>query len=177
MRKQIKDIVIYNGEKYYTDREILTPYLKWRKIQLYVNHPALMRGYIARWKIENNMLYLTDLLINVHPLWYNADKVQDNIKTADYKAYVFRNYERLDYLFPNQSKVWAEWYYGTLDIMKSAPRGMSFTIEHGYIIKEIKIVDKDFYIKRIDRKHTKVYVDIAPVRYKEEELPEDNLPF
>ena len=82
MRKQIKDIVIYNGEKYYTDREILTPYLKWRKIQLYVNHPALMRGYIARWKIENNMLYLTDLLINVHPLWYNADKVQDNIGTV-----------------------------------------------------------------------------------------------
>lgn len=98
MTEQTCEFIEFEGKRRPLISEPLNAYLFLQTtIQLVAPNTACWRGYYGTWKIENNKLYLTGL-----------------------KAYI-ENYKEvgMDYLFPNQNKVFAEWYTGNLLISKT----------------------------------------------------------
>jgi hypothetical protein len=92
---QAGDILSYNGEKTTIATEPLKPYLKTRSdVSFIYKSTALVRGYIGTWKIRNTKLYLISLLGFVN----NNEKVD------------------LNYLFPNKTEVFADWFSGNIRI-------------------------------------------------------------
>ena len=95
MTIQAGDILSYNGEKTTIATEPLKPYLKTRSdVSFIYKSTALVRGYIGTWKIRNTKLYLISLLGFVN----NNEKVD------------------LNYLFPNKTEVFADWFSGNIRI-------------------------------------------------------------
>ena len=95
MTIQAGDILSYNGEKTTIATEPLKPYLKTRSdVSFIYKSTALVRGYIGTWKIRNKKLYLISLLGFV-----------DNNEKVD-----------LNYLFPNKTEVFADWFSGNIRI-------------------------------------------------------------
>lgn len=94
MTAQHRESLVYNGEEYYLATEPLHQYLVNKDISFVSYSTACWRGYIGYWLIEENRLYLTDLEAHIA---YNEDV-------------------GLDYLFPEQKKVLAEWYSGEIRI-------------------------------------------------------------
>ena len=95
MTIQAGDILSYNGEKTTIATEPLKPYLKTRSdVSFIYKSTALVRGYIGTWKIRNKKLYLISLLGFVN----NNEKVD------------------LNYLFPNKTEVFADWFSGNIRI-------------------------------------------------------------
>ena len=95
MTVQAADILSYNGKKTTIATEPLKPYLETREdVSFIYKTTALVRGYIGRWEIKNNKLFLVSLLGFI-----------ENNKQVD-----------LNYLFPNQSEVFANWYTGKIRI-------------------------------------------------------------
>ena len=95
MTIQAADILSYNGKKTTIASEPLKKYLETREdVSFIYKTTALVRGYIGRWEIKNNKLFLVSLLGFI-----------ENNKQVD-----------LNYLFPNQSEVFANWYTGKIRI-------------------------------------------------------------
>ena len=95
MTIQAADILSFNGKKTTIATEPLKPYLKTRSdVGFIYKTTALVRGYIGRWEIKNNKLLLVSLLGFI-----------ENNKQVD-----------LNYLFPNQTEVFASWYSGDIRI-------------------------------------------------------------
>ena len=95
MTIQAADILSYNGKKTTIATEPLKPYLETRSdVGFIYKTTALVRGYIGRWEIKNNKLILVSLLGFI-----------ENNKQVD-----------LNYLFPNQTEVFASWYSGDIRI-------------------------------------------------------------
>ena len=95
MTIQAGDILSYNGEKTTIATEPLKPYLKTRSdVSFIYKSTALVRGYIGTWEIRNKKLYLISLLGFV-----------DNNEKVD-----------LNYLFPNKTEVFADWFSGDIRI-------------------------------------------------------------
>ena len=95
MTIQAADILSYNGKKTTIATEPLKPYLKTRNdVGFIYKTTALVRGYIGRWEIKNKKLFLVSLLGFI-----------ENKKQVD-----------LNYLFPNQTEVFASWYSGDIRI-------------------------------------------------------------
>lgn len=95
MTAQCRERLIYNGEEYYLATEPLASYLIKHDIRFIAPHTACWRGYIGSWLIEDNKLYLVDLKANISEgnKKFGADKEVG-----------------LDFLFPGQTKVFANWY-------------------------------------------------------------------
>ncbi len=103
MTAQAGEKLIYNGQEYHLATEPLNPYLEKNKIKFVAPSTACWRGYYGSWLIESNKLYLTNLIAYA--------QIQTNERTR------FNGVEvGLEYLFPNQDKVFAEWFSGTLRI-------------------------------------------------------------
>ena len=151
MTAQAREKLIYNGQEYHLATEPLSPYLEKNKIKFVAPSTACWRGYYGSWLIESDKLYLTDLTAYA--------KTQTNERT------LFDGVEvGLEYLFPNQNKVFAEWYSGTLRI----PYGKMIYYQHsGYdsiYEKEILLKiesGKLIYSDEIDNTHS-----INPKRLK-----------
>ena len=151
MTAQAREKLIYNGQEYHLATEPLNPYLEKNKIKFVAPSTACWRGYYGSWLIESDKLYLTDLTAYA--------KTQTNERT------LFDGVEvGLEYLFPNQNKVFAEWYSGTLRI----PYGKMIYYQHsGYdsiYEKEILLKiesGKLIYSDEIDNTHS-----INPKRLK-----------
>lgn len=95
MTIQAADILSYNGKKTTIATEPLKPYLETRSdVGFIYKTTALVRGYIGRWEIKNKKLFLVSLLGFI-----------ENNKQVD-----------LNYLFPNQTEVFASWYSGDIRI-------------------------------------------------------------
>ena len=95
MTIQAADILTYNGKKTTLGTEPLKPYLETRSdVGFIFKSTALVRGYIGRWEIKNNKLFLVSLLGFI-----------ENNEQVD-----------LNYLFPNQTEVFASWYSGDIRI-------------------------------------------------------------
>ena len=95
MTIQAGDILSYNGEKKTIATEPLKSYLDTRSdVSFIYKSTALVRGYIGTWKIRNKKLYLISLLGFVN----NNEKVD------------------LNYLFPNKTEVFADWFSGNIRI-------------------------------------------------------------
>ena len=114
---------------YYLATEPLKPYLDKNKIKFTPNCSACWRGYIGKWIVENNKLYIVSLDANSSD--DDSDEIWwlDNIYTVD-----------LNYLFPNQNKVFAEWFSGEIrmpygDLLKTSFIGYDAIYEKELILE------------------------------------------
>ena len=98
MTVQISEVMIYNGEEYQLVGVPLEPYLLKHNIIFEARNSGCWRGYIGHWLIEDSCLYLTNLSANIanNNSGWGSEKVG------------------IDYLFPGQNKVFAEWFSGKL---------------------------------------------------------------
>jgi len=95
MTIQAGDILSYNGEKTTIAIEPLKPYLETRSdVGFILKSTALVRGYIGTWEIRNKKLYLASLVGFI-----------ENNEQVD-----------LNYLFPKQTEVFANWFSGDIRI-------------------------------------------------------------
>lgn len=137
MTAQIKEILIYKGERFGMATEPLEPYIRKNDIKFNPNCviSCCWRGYVGTWSIEDNRLYLVNL------------DTDDNGKKVG-----------LEYLFPNQKKVFADWFTGELHIpygklMKYVHQGYAslyekellLTIKNGIVIDENEIDNTHYY--------------------------------
>ncbi len=136
MTAQVREHLSYKGEDYYLATEPLYRYLKAKRISFVADNTACWRGYVGDWLIEDNKLYLVEL-----------------------HAYI-RNYEKvgLDYLFPGQTKVLADWFSGEIQIphgemIRYVHQGYAslyekelfLKIKKGVVVKESEIDNTHFY--------------------------------
>lgn len=140
MTAQVRERLIYNNEEYSLATEPLSPYLAKHKIEFPSTTTACWRGYWGKWLIENNKLYLIDLKANSGKFFFDGKTVG------------------IDYLFPGQNKVFADWYSGEIRIpygkmMQYVHQGYAslyekelfLTVESGVIVDECEIDNTHFY--------------------------------
>ena len=95
MTIQAGDILSYQGKKTTIATEPLKIYLETRSdVSFIYKTTALVRGYIGTWEIKNKKLFLVSLLGFIE----NKEQVD------------------LNYLFPNETEVFANWYSGEIRI-------------------------------------------------------------
>lgn len=117
MTAQFREILLYKGERLGMAENPLRPYLDSRiDIEFVSNSTACWRGYVGRWEVIDDKLYLVNLSANL-----GDEKVG------------------IDYLFPGQTKVFADWYSGEIRI----PTGkMQEYVHMGYA----SIFEKDLFL-------------------------------
>ena len=125
MTAQLRETLEYNGCEYYLATEPLEPYLKKHNINFYAWCTACWRGYTCKWVIEDDMLYLTNL--------YGFISTDDNDDLKDMIV-------SLDYLFPGQDKVLADWFSGVL------------RLPHGEIIRYDSVYEKELFLEIVNGK-------------------------
>ena len=96
MTTQISEILIYKGEKLYTPSEPLESYLKSVELPYELVAPGsyCWRGYASKWAIDNKKLFLIE--------WNGC--ILDGLSVG------------MDYLFPDEEVVFAEWFTGKIKI-------------------------------------------------------------
>ena len=101
MTLQTGEKLTYNGNDYFIHNQPLYPYIKKHNINFVARITCCWRGYHGSWSIEEDKLYLVDLYG-----WTSDDpKKRTNIKSV-----------KLNDLFPNQEKVFADWFTGEINI-------------------------------------------------------------
>lgn len=135
------EVLLYNGKKYHMTSLPFSDYLDTRKdIILFQYHTANYRGYFGKWEVRDNKLYLIDLDANV----------------AGTKGV------ELDYFFPGQSEVFAEWFSGEVElelgeILEYVHAGFGSVFEkeihlffeNGILISESEVDNREKYQKPI----------------------------
>ncbi|MBL0140394.1 MAG: hypothetical protein IPP86_17990 [Bacteroidetes bacterium] len=141
MTAQSGERILYEDEYYTMVTEPLAPYLASLKEPIEFRSPSstFWRGYIGTWKFENKRLFLTDL-----------------------QAFILDNKEvGIEYLFPGEPVVFANWYTGKLrvpigDCLYYAHQGFESIFEFDFILKIEKgcLASKRFShnYRRADRK-------------------------
>ena len=128
MTIQAGDILSHNGKKTTIATEPLKPYLETRSdVSFIFKSTALVRGYIGSWKIKNKKLYLVSLI----------GFIESNEKVD------------LEYLFPNKTEVFANWFSGDIRIPQGKlhekinlgyesvfEKDLIFTFNEGILISE-----------------------------------------
>ncbi|GEM_PF-1606625 len=114
MTAQTPEEFVYKGKRYsVTYTEPLGQYLQTQNFDFEFNPIAssCWRGYRGLWCISNNKLYLTDFsgAIRIY--------IIDDDEFSPERTYETKNI-RLNDLFPNQQKVFAEWYSGEIKLGK-----------------------------------------------------------
>ena len=126
MTAQIREVLYYNGETYWLSTEPLKPLLDIicddifddKKPSIITISTACKRGYIGEWEIVEDKLFLIGLK--------GCPKENEQFT--------------MDFLFPNQKKVFAGWFTGEIEI----PQGKMLHYEHlGYA----SIFEKDLFLK------------------------------
>lgn len=137
MTAQHREKLRYNGEIYHLAVEPLYPYLKKKNIRFVPDSTACWRGYYGWWSIENDKLYLTNLIA------YIPKQTDEKIDAR--RALFYSEKVGLEYLFPGQDKVFAEWFSGELRI----PHGKMLRYVHqGYA----SIYEKELFLKIVNGK-------------------------
>jgi hypothetical protein len=120
MTAQESEVLYYNGKTYWLSTEPLESLLEImgdEKPVLISQQNTCRRGYVGTWQIENDKLYLIDFKC------YNKDHEEVG----------------MDYIFPDQTKVFAGWYTGEIKI----PQGKMLYYERlGYM----SIYEKDLFL-------------------------------
>ena len=108
----IPDTLIYKGKEYniFDDIPLFSTYLEQHKIEL-PRDMWTFRGYLAKWEIKDNMLFLVELKALI-PKRCNPDNIHVFKSRMSGKPLGVG----LDYFFPNQKTVLADWYSGELMI-------------------------------------------------------------
>jgi hypothetical protein len=96
MTAQFSDLLVYEGELLSICCEPLKPYLETIKLphKLKAPNSACWRGYVAKWAIDNNKLFLIK--------WEGY--------ILDYLVV------HMDYIFPDEEVVFAKWFTGEIRI-------------------------------------------------------------
>ena len=103
MTVQVAEKLIYRDVEFYIETYPLKIYLTENQICFDRENSSCGRGYIGTWLIEDDKLFLIDLSATI-------------IKDYGMWKWPFEYVEvGLDYLFPNQDKVFAEWFSGELN--------------------------------------------------------------
>ena len=105
MTLQVAEKLIYKDEEFHFEPYPLETYLTEKQISFanIWSKSSCQRGYNGTWLIEDDKLFLIDLSATI-------------IKDYGMWKWPFEYVEvGLDYLFPNQDKVFAEWFSGELD--------------------------------------------------------------
>ena len=121
MTAQLKEILLYKGEKVGMATEPLAPYLQNIKdVNFLSRSTACWRGYFGTWELRDKKLFIIAL----------------KACTDEY-----RNYEvDLNYLFPGKNEIFADWFSGEIRI----PQGEMLQYVHmGYQ----SIFEKDLMLK------------------------------
>jgi hypothetical protein len=94
MKSQLKEVLIYNGKDYAMACDPLNQYFSQMKspLRFLAKSEVIQRGYLGKWAILNNELYLTEF----KGVLENKDKIT------------------LSYIFPGQQTVFAEWFNGEI---------------------------------------------------------------
>ena len=130
MTAQIREKLRYNGKIYHLAAEPLYPYLVEHKIKFVSSSTACWRGYVGSWLIEEDHLYLVDL---------KAYIPSDNSRWGGEEV-------GLDYLFPGQDKVLADWFSGEIRI----PHGEMIRYVHmGYA----SVYEKELFLRFVNGKY------------------------
>jgi hypothetical protein len=133
MTAQIGEQVNYNGEDYLMAAQPFDVYLKNHNIRTVSNCTANKRGYFGKWEIKDDKLFLVSITAHIF---------------KDYKGILLRNKDgsymvftvNLDYFFPEQEAVFADWFSGEIripcgDIMKYVHGGYSSTFEEDLFLE------------------------------------------
>lgn len=133
MTAQVGDILIYEGEEMEMATEIFVPHSSHLKEKIVFVAPlsCCWRGYFATWEIKNDELFLIDF----------RGTIEGYQKVG------------LDYIFPGQTEVSADWFTGEIripkgEILKYVHRGYATLCEedlflefkYGFLVKS-RIVD------------------------------------
>lgn len=150
MTAQARDILIYNKEELYISTEPLRDYLKNAQLpyQLVTQNTACSRGYTAKWFIDNKKLFL-----------------------IEWQGYIL-NFQKvgIDYLFPDEEFMFAEWFTGTIrigigDLVRYIHGGYASVHEGERFLKFEKGVLVDDYTKWLTQE------EIEEIRKVAENLP------
>lgn len=144
MTAQAGERLIFKGEETWMAAEPLNQYLENRNDIKFVSpSTACWRGYYGQWEIKNNKLFLVEL-----------------------KAYL-EGYREvgLDYLFPRQNKVFANWFSGEIRIPQGEmldyvhmgyaslyERDLILVFENGLLTNEYVIDNEEEYQNRIEKR-------------------------
>jgi len=115
MTDQVKDHLIYRDNEYCIHAQPLEQYLEELPGRLFFQPPATAcwRGYVSKWKIENDRLYLVDLSVFINDYWQ----------------------EGIDMLFPGQEKVFAGWFSGEILLPVKNAMWMNLSLEKQLTLK------------------------------------------
>ncbi|MDF9834319.1 hypothetical protein M2103_002564 [Ereboglobus sp. PH5-5] len=131
MTAQFGDQLRYNGKKYKMATQPFDIYLETHNIQTVSECTANWRGYYGEWEIIKGKLFLVSISANIR-----------NMETKRKIFYSYKNYAAVDleYFFPGQKKVFAEWFSGKIRL----PVGEMLAYIHmGYA----SIFEKDIILK------------------------------
>ena len=134
----------------FDDMVLFSSYLEQHQIEL----PKDMwtrRGYVAKWEIKDNMLFLVELKALI-PKGCNPDSIHVFKSRMSGKPLGVG----LDYFFPNQKTVLADWYSGELMICYERKYYeeydntilLTFMIDKGHIVEEKYQTQKEWYMSR-----------------------------
>ena len=121
MTLQIKDRLTYKDNKYFINTNPFDPYIQEHNIKFSAWISCCWRGYSADWMIEDNKLFLTYL----HGWVKDENKKRTGIGMCD--------------IFPNQYKVFAEWFSGEIDVPFGEIIGTNFILGD--------ILEKEMFLK------------------------------
>ena len=146
----IPDTLIYKGKEYniFDDIPLFSTYLEQHKIEL-PRDMWTFRGYVAKWEIRDNMLFLIELKALI-PKRCNPDNIHVFKSRMSGKPLGVG----LDYFFPNQKTVLADWYSGELMICYERKYpiddsiNLTFMIDKGHIVEEKYQTHKEWYMSR-----------------------------
>ena len=132
MTAQNMEEISYKRKKYRMAAGPFNAYLKKHGIQTVSWSTANWRGYHGEWKIKNGRLYLAAISASIPK---KTSKGGHSLQSGDDRLSV-----GLDYFFPNQKEVFAEWFSGQIRI----PTGKMLAYIHmGYE----SIYEKDLIIE------------------------------
>lgn len=144
MTAQARERLIFNGEETSMASEPLEEYLKSKSDITFVsNTSTCWRGYYGTWEITDNKLYLNKL-----------------------KAYIegFKEVD-LNYLFPEQNQVFANWFNGEIripkgELLESIHAGYAsiydtdlfLVFENGVLVRQYEVDNTEKYQERLKRR-------------------------
>ncbi|MFZ4414163.1 MAG: hypothetical protein ACOYOV_13860 [Bacteroidales bacterium] len=151
MTAQAYETLIINGEIYKMAYEPLKSYLNQLKIKpdFVAPHTALWRGYIGKWELKDDKLYLIE---------FNGI-IEGSVNV------------NINYIFPGQASVFADWFTGEIRI----PQGELLDYVHGGYQS---VYEKDLFLNFNNGELTgSRTVKNEPKDYIGNNEPEDDLPF
>ena len=153
MTLQIAEKLIYKDVEFYIGTYPLETYLAEKQICFNWESSTCWRGYYGTWLIEDDKLFLIDLSATI-------------IKDYGMWKWPFEYVEvGLDYLFPNQDKVFAEWFSGKIHL----PYG-------NMIPSYFRIYEKNIVLEFVSGKLVASHIEDNTHLYNEKKETDD-LPF